>query len=98
MKNLKKIIIALFLGLMIIAAYTVTVPGSMAPKPMVEDTRSGKAPPPPPVLEAKISVANLIDIEWSEGNSWSTVWKLLVIVLGIFLGIKTINAIFKKFE
>jgi hypothetical protein len=103
MKILKKIVIALFVILMLFLAMAVTMPTSyLTPKPQEIQVPS----PPPPAqasdpkltLEAKLSVANIIDIEWSEGNSWSTVFKLLVIVLGTFLGIKTINAVFRRFE
>ena len=99
MNHIKRLVLAVFLGLMLILAYVVTVPNALAPAPVVLENKHGAPlPPPPPQAEAKVNVANIIDIEWSEGNSWSTVVKLLVIVLGTFLGIKTINAVCRRVE
>ena len=65
------------------------------------------APPPPPVSTgdvkvettptAKFKFGGIIDVEFSESNSWSTVFKIMVMILGVFFGIKAINAVFRKF-
>ena len=106
MKTFKKLVIGVFVTIMALAALIVVVDQPL----MLSTDKSDlpprlSAPPPPqsvpqemPKAEAKISVGSFLDIEWSEGNSWSTVFKLLVIILGTFLGIKTINAVFRRFE
>lgn len=65
------------------------------------------APPPPPPgptgdikvesPTAKFKFGGIIDVEFSESNSWSTVFKIMVMILGVFFGIKAINAVFRKF-
>lgn len=64
------------------------------------------APPPPPVTAgepkvesaptAKFKFGGIIDVEFSESNSWSTVFKIMAMILGVFFGIKAINAVFRK--
>lgn len=68
------------------------------------------APPPPPIAAiqkddkpvvvgaAEIEIFGVVKVKLDDNNSWILVFKMLVLTLGTFFGIKFINFGFRKFE
>lgn len=46
--------------------------------------------------ETKIEIVGVVNFELSERTSWTTVYKLLVTVLGTWFGIRLINHVFRR--
>ena len=57
-----------------------------------------KSQEPVEVSETKISVPGVMDLELNERTSWTTIAKILVTVLGTWLGIRLINHVFRRLE
>lgn len=57
-----------------------------------------KSQEPAEVSETKISVPGVMDLELNERTSWTTIAKILVTVLGTWLGIRLINHVFRRLE
>lgn len=51
-----------------------------------------------PENTVKVEVFGLIKFEINETNSWQTIGKILTVILGTFLGIRAINAVFNRLE
>jgi len=50
------------------------------------------------IVETKISVHGVMDLELNERTSWTTIAKILVTILGTWLGIRLINHVFRRLE
>lgn len=49
------------------------------------------------VSAAEIAIFNILKVKLDDTDSWTLVFKMLVLTLGTFLGIKIINFGFRKF-
>lgn len=109
MKYLRYSVIALFVAAMGVAAFSVSshlfIPLAYqasipkpAPMPLPSEPIGGGITPKtaPTLPQAKVEIPGLVNIEISEGHSWATIAKLMVIILGTFLGIRAINAVFAR--
>lgn len=57
-----------------------------------------KTPTPSPNDDVKVEIFGLIKFEMSESNSWQTIAKIMTVILGTFLGMRAINAVFSRLE
>ena len=107
-KHLRYLVLALFVAAMGFAAFSVSSHLFMpiaykaaiekaAPVVIPKEPTGGSVPKPAPSLpQAKVEIPGLVNIEISEGHSWATIAKLMVIILGTFLGIRAINTVFAR--
>lgn len=102
LKIARYLVITIFITIMGIAALGVS--GNLLPlgyKAHFEtiapsEPTGGSAAKPPPLPQAKVEIPGVFSIAISEENSWATVAKLMVIILGTFLGMRAINAVFAR--
>ena len=59
-----------------------------------DDSTEAATETPPP--QAHLEIFGLLSLTISEANSWSTMLKMLAVVLGSWLGIRAINSVFDK--
>lgn len=66
--------------------------------PPSREARGSANPPAVGGESASVEVAGLIKLEIGESNSWQTIAKIMTLILGTFLGMRAINALFDRIE